>query len=246
MARKSLVVGNWKCNGSVASNEPLLKRLAAWSSPGVDVAVCVPFVYLAQAHAILSESPVALGAQNVGCYGDGAFTGEVSAAMLADVGCRFVVVGHSERRMLLGETDDDVARKVKEVLRHGMCPIVCLGETESEYRDGKGAAVVGRQLAAIGDAVTGAATEVVVAYEPVWAIGTGLAAGVEYIEEMHGAIREALHGTDGVRILYGGSVKPENAASIFSCRDVDGGLIGGASLNAGDFEKICQAAISRR
>lgn len=237
-----LVAGNWKMNGSLAANRDLLDGLV--SVPGTEVAVCVPYPYLAQAQ----QRPVgvALGAQDVSEYGAGAYTGEVSAAMLVEFGCRYAIVGHSERRALFGEDDATAGRKAAAALRAGLVPIVCVGETLAERDEGRVMEVIGRQLEAVREVLGGAAMgEIVLAYEPVWAIGTGRSASVAQVAEVHAAIRAWLkaHGVaGGVRILYGGSVKPDNAAAIFAVADVDGGLIGGASLAAADFMAICRAA----
>lgn len=238
-----LVAGNWKMNGSLAANRVLLDRLEA--APGVEIAVCVPYPYLAQ----LQQRPagLALGAQDVSEFAAGAYTGEVSASMLAEFGCCYVIVGHSERRALFGEGDLAVGRKALAALAAGVVPIVCVGETLAERDAGQAMKVVGRQLAAVLEVLGAAAmSSVVLAYEPVWAIGSGRSADVGQIAEVHGGIRAwlAAHGVDAesVRILYGGSVKPGNAHEIFMAANVDGGLIGGASLEAGDFMAICRAA----
>lgn len=237
-----LVAGNWKMNGSLAANRDLLDGLV--SVPGTEVAVCVPYPYLAQAQQ--RPTGVALGAQDVSEYGAGAYTGEVSAAMLAEFGCRYAIVGHSERRALFGEDDATAGRKAAAALRSGLVPIVCVGETLAERDDGRVMEVIGRQLAAVREVLGVAAMgEIVLAYEPVWAIGTGRSASVAQVAEVHAAIRAWLKAHDvarGVRILYGGSVKPDNAAAIFAVADVNGGLIGGASLVAADFMAICRAA----
>ncbi|MCK6409089.1 MAG: triose-phosphate isomerase [Thauera sp.] len=238
-----LVAGNWKMNGSLAANRDLLDGLMA--VPGVEMAVCVPYPYLAQ----LLERPagVALGAQDVSEFEAGAYTGEVSAGMLAEFGCRYVIVGHSERRALFGEDDAVVGRKARAALAHGLVPIVCVGETLAERDEGRVMAVIGRQLAAVLDALGVAAmAQVVVAYEPVWAIGIGRSASVEQVGEVHAAIRSWLAGQGvaaaAVRLLYGGSMKADNAAALFAVPDVDGGLVGGASLVAADFMVISRAA----
>lgn len=238
-----LVAGNWKMNGSLAANRDLLDGLAA--VPGVEMAVCVPYPYLAQ----LQQRPAGLnlGAQDVSEHDAGAYTGEVSAAMLADFGCRYVIVGHSERRALFGEDDSLVGRKARAALRHGLVPIVCVGETLAERDEGRVMAVVGRQLAAVCEAAGAAAmAQVVIAYEPVWAIGSGRTASVTQVGEVHEAIRSWLNeqgvAADAVRILYGGSMKSDNAAALFALPGVDGGLVGGASLVAADFMAICRAA----
>lgn len=242
-----LVVGNWKMNGSLVYNRALLNSLSVAAPAGVSRVVCVPFPYLFQAADMLADSTVAIGAQNVSEYPDGAYTGEVSAGMLSDFGCRYVIVGHSERRNLFGETDDIVARKAVVVLKSRMTPIVCVGETLQERESGRIEAVLRRQLDALGQA-PGAATlaGIIVAYEPVWAIGTGRAASPGQVQEVLSFIRSrlAVHGiaANEVRILYGGSVKPDGAAELFGLPDCDGGLIGGASLVAAEFLAICDAA----
>lgn len=238
-----LVAGNWKMNGSLAANRALLDQLVV--APGVEVAVCVPYPYLAQ----LQERPsgLLLGAQDVSEHEAGAYTGEVSAAMLGEFGCRYVIVGHSERRALFGEADTVVGRKARAALAAGMVPIVCVGETLDERDAGQVMAVIGRQLGAVLEVVgVEAMAALVLAYEPVWAIGSGRSATAGQVAEVHGGIRAWLraHGVDAkrVRILYGGSVKADNAAAIFAVADVDGGLIGGASLVAEEFMAICRAA----
>lgn len=242
MAQK-LVVGNWKLNGSFAANEALLGGCCAL--PCVEVAVCVPFPYLAQAASSLNG--MALGAQTVSEFQSGAYTGEVSAEMLADLGCRYVIVGHSERRALFGEDDATVGRKAAAALRVGLVPIVCVGETLAEREAGKVMEVIGRQFGVLQELVGAQGlSRAVIAYEPVWAIGTGRAASADEAQEVHCHIRRwlAAHGASAaeMRILYGGSVKADNAAALFAMPDVDGGLIGGASLAARDFMAICRAA----
>jgi len=232
MARGRLVAGNWKMHGSRASNAALLDALVKESPP--NCAVCVPFPYLAQAAERLRGSRIAWGAQNVSEHAQGAYTGEVSAAMLAEFGCRYVIVGHSERRQLYGETDAQAAAKFAAVKAAGMTPILCVGETLQERDGGKTEDVVGRQLGAV-DFKGG-----VLAYEPVWAIGTGRTATPEQAQAVHAFLRKRVPAD--TPILYGGSVKPQNAAAIFAMPDVDGGLIGGASLVAKDFLDIVKAA----
>ena len=243
--RKKLVVGNWKMNGSRAFCASLLgelKALAPWSS---EVAVCVPFPYLGEAGAQLAGSAIALGAQDCSEHGQGAFTGEVSAAMLADWHCRFVIVGHSERRALHAESDALVARKALAALSQGLMPIVCVGETRAERESGQTERVVRRQLAAVVDCLGERIAEVVVAYEPVWAIGTGLTATPDQAQAVHAALRaqlaESTAAAAQMLLLYGGSVKPDNAGELFAKQDIDGGLIGGAALKAADFDAICRA-----
>jgi len=244
---KKLVAGNWKLNGSLGANERLFSALAAL--PGVEMAVCVPYPYLAQAKSALQG--IALGAQDVSEYASGAFTGEVSAAMLEEFGCRYVIVGHSERRALFAESDAVVGRKALAAQAAGLVPIVCVGETLAEREAGQVMDVVGRQLAAVLEvAGAEAMARMVVAYEPVWAIGTGLSATAAQVGDVHGGLRSWLRmhdvDADGVRILYGGSVRPDNAAELFAVNDVDGGLIGGASLVAEDFMAICRSAVVKQ
>ena len=235
--RARLVAGNWKMHGSRAANQVLLDAIVA-GVKGVECAVCVPFPYLAQVAERLRGTPLAWGAQNLSEHASGAHTGEVSAAMLAEFGCRYVLVGHSERRQIYGETDAQAAAKFAAAQGAGMQPIFCIGETLEERDAGRTEAVVARQLDAVlskrafGDAV--------LAYEPVWAIGTGRTATPEQAQAVHGFLRKRVG--EATRILYGGSVKAQNAAAIFSMPDVDGGLIGGASLVAQDFLAICAAA----
>lgn len=230
-------------NGSLAANRVLLDGLRA--QPGVEAVVCVPYPYLAQ----LQERPqrLALGAQDVSEYAAGAYTGEVSVSMLAEFGCRYVIVGHSERRALFGEDDLTVGRKARAALDGGLVPIVCVGETLAERDAGDVLAIIDRQLGAVREALgVEAMGRIVIAYEPVWAIGSGRSASVEQVAEVHAGIRAWLRAqgvaASAVRILYGGSLKPDNAGALFSVPDVDGGLIGGASLVAQDFMAICRAA----
>ena len=243
-----LVIGNWKLNGSFSANEKLLRRLIeAPETARVECAVCVPYPYLGHAEQIIRGSALALGAQNVSAYASGAYTGEVSAAMLAELGCRYVIVGHSERRALFAESNGQVGHKAAAALSAGLCPVICVGETLAEREQGKAAAIVGRQLESVVDVIgADGLSRSAIAYEPVWAIGTGHSASVNQVAEIHGAIRSWLdRHTDTARIikiLYGGSVKPDNAAGLFAAENVDGGLIGGASLIADDFIAICRAA----
>ncbi len=244
---KKLVAGNWKMNGSLAANAALLDTMAASGVPAVERVVCVPYPYLAQARQILAGSGVFLGAQDVSEFKAGAYTGEVSAAMLADLGCAYVIVGHSERRALFGESDAVTGRKAAAALEAGLVPIACVGETLTERDAGQDEAVIARQLQALLDVLGGEKMAgVVIAYEPVWAIGTGRSATVAQVGQMHASIRTWLRqhcGSGAVaRILYGGSMKPDNAAELFAVANVDGGLIGGASLVAGDFMAVCRAA----
>jgi len=241
MARTRLVAGNWKMHGSRAANQALLDALLKGGAAGrkSECAVCVPYPYLEQVSGLLRGSAIAWGAQNVSEHAKGAYTGEVSAAMLAEFGCRFVLVGHSERRQIYGESDAQVAAKFGAALQAGLTPILCVGETLEEREAARTEQVVARQL----DAVTKATplAGAVVAYEPVWAIGTGRNATPEQAQEVHAFLRQRTGGE--TRILYGGSVKPQNAAAIFAMPDVDGGLIGGASIVAEDFLAICKAAL---
>jgi len=242
-----LVVGNWKMNGDLRHNEALLAGLrAGWPAQATrEIAVCVPFPYLWQAQAALSGSTIAWGAQNVSEHAHGAHTGEVAAAMVAEFGCRYVIVGHSERRTLYGETDAMVAAKANAVLEAGMTPIVCVGESWAERESGDGEAVVVRQLDAVVARIGRRIAETVVAYEPVWAIGTGRSATPELAQAVHEVLRKRLRKHEAaagkVPLLYGGSVKAGNAKALFACRDIDGGLIGGASLNVDEFLAIAGA-----
>lgn len=239
MTRTRLVAGNWKMHGSRATNSALLDALleGIGALKGVECAVCAPFPYLEQVAGRLRGTPIAWGAQNVSEHAHGAYTGEVSAAMLSEFGCRYVIVGHSERRQLYGEGDAQVAAKFGAARSAGLTPILCVGETLHEREAGRTEEVVARQLDAVlkandfGDAV--------LAYEPVWAIGTGRTATPEQAREVHGFLRKRV--SNGTRILYGGSVKAQNASAIFAMPDVDGGLIGGASLVAREFIEIAKA-----
>ncbi|HEV8646248.1 MAG TPA: triose-phosphate isomerase [Burkholderiales bacterium] len=248
--RQRLAVGNWKMHGSLPENQALLDAvvMAVAGLRQAICAVCVPFPYLAQTQAALAGSKVAWGAQNVSQHPRGAFTGEVSAGMLREFGCRFVIVGHSERRQWFSEDDRTIALKAKAVLAAGMVPIVCVGETLAERESGVTEDVVGRQITAVLDELGGEGLKgAVLAYEPVWAIGTGRTATPEQVQAVHTYIRGLLAKRDGslgdaAPILYGGSVKAANAAELFAMPDVDGGLIGGASLAAQEFIAICKAA----
>jgi triosephosphate isomerase len=248
--RARCVAGNWKMHGNLAANQRLLEtvRAGAEQVAGVDCVVCVPFPYLAQAEAAVRGSRVALGAQTLSEHDGGAYTGEVSGAMLREFGCRYVIVGHSERRALYGERDAQVAAKFVAAQRAGLKPILCVGETLAEREQGVTGEVVGRQLDAVLDVAGVAAfADAVVAYEPVWAIGTGRTASPQQAQDVHELVRARIAGRDAgigaeVPILYGGSVKAGNAAEIFAMPDVDGGLIGGASLVAEDFLAIVRAA----
>lgn len=244
--RQQFVAGNWKMHGSLASNAALLAEvLAGVGTARCEVAICVPYPYLSQVQQLLQTSQVALGAQDCSVHQTGAHTGEVSASMLQDFGCRYVIVGHSERRADHHESDVLVAAKAERALEAGMTPIVCVGETLAERESGLTRAVVLRQLLAVTHLLREQTSRIVVAYEPVWAIGTGRTATPEQAQEVHAVLREHLRTVSeaaaGVRILYGGSVKPDNAAVLFSQADIDGGLIGGASLKAADFLAITAA-----
>jgi triosephosphate isomerase len=248
--RARLVAGNWKMHGSLVANARLLEALKAGlpHAEGLDCAVCAPFPYLAQVSQALSASRIAWGAQNVSEHDSGAYTGEVSGAMLKEFGCRFAIVGHSERRGLYGEDDGRVAAKFLAARRAGLTPILCVGETLEQRDRGETENVVGRQLdAVLAAAGVAALADAVLAYEPVWAIGTGRNATPQQAQDVHAFIRARLGASDralagNVTILYGGSVKPGNARELFAMPDVDGGLIGGASLVAEDFIAICAAA----
>jgi triosephosphate isomerase len=245
-SRRKLVVGNWKMNGSHKANAELLEGVLGARPFGADVAVCVPFPFLSETAVTLAGSDVRWGAQDCSAHENGAYTGEVSASMLAEFGCRYAIVGHSERRAYHHEGDQLVADKAKAALGRGVTPIVCVGETLDEREGGKTDEVVKRQLSAVIHTLAHCAGEIVVAYEPVWAIGTGRTATPEQAQAVHALLRAQLHAAtphaDVMKILYGGSVKPDNAAALFAQPDIDGGLIGGASLKAGDFVAICRAA----
>ena len=247
MSRRQLVVGNWKMHGSRPANAALLDGILQAGPFAGDAAVCVPFPFLSETAVTLSGSDIRWGAQDVSAHEQGAFTGEVSAAMLHEFGCRYAIVGHSERRAMHAESDPLVADKAKAALARGITPIVCVGETREQRESGETEAVVKRQLAAVIHTLAHCAGEIVVAYEPVWAIGTGLTATPEQAQAVHALLRAQLRAATGARaddmkILYGGSVKPDNAATLFAQPDIDGGLIGGASLKAADFVAICRAA----
>lgn len=248
--RQPLVAGNWKMNGSRTGNKELLDAVKAGIAEitRAEVAVCAPFVYLTDVGEQLQGTTIGLGAQNVSQQTAGAFTGEISAGMLVDVGCKYVLVGHSERRSLYGESDELVAKKFAAARAAGLHPILCVGELLEEREQGITEQVVGRQLDAV-IALEGVAAlaDAVVAYEPVWAIGTGKTASPQQAQDVHAFIRARVAEGDaavaeGLQILYGGSVKAANAAELFAMTDIDGGLIGGASLKADEFLNICRAA----
>ena len=241
--RGRLVAGNWKMHGNRATNRELLDAVLSGIDglERVECAVCVPYPYLGQVAERLANTPLAWGAQNVSEHAQGAYTGEVSALMLAELGCRYVIVGHSERRQLFGEGDTAVAAKFAAVQARGMTPILCLGETLEERDAGRTEQVIARQLQAVLNLNEKKSfKQAVVAYEPVWAIGSGRTATPGQAQEVHGFLRKQLLAE--TRIVYGGSVKPANAEAIFAMPDVDGGLIGGASLAAADFAAIARAA----
>jgi triosephosphate isomerase len=242
-----LMVGNWKMNGGLAANASLLSDiLSGMGAVNCRAAVCLPAPYLAQAQTLLAGSTLALGAQDVSAHESGAYTGEMSAAMLRDFEVRYCIVGHSERRQYHGETDAVVANKALRALAAGITPIVCVGESLTENEAGQTEAVVKRQLAAVIHANGHCISEIVVAYEPVWAIGTGLTATPEQAQAVHAVLRAQLQAATAyaqrVSILYGGSMNAANAASLLAQPDVDGGLIGGASLKAPDFLSMLKAA----
>jgi triosephosphate isomerase len=243
--RARLVVGNWKMNGGLATNAALLDQLATGWKPNEAraLAVCVPFPYLAQARDRLAGTSIGWGAQDVSERTAGAYTGDVSGGMIAEFGCRYVIVGHSERRQVHGETDALVAAKAQAVLAAGLTPVACVGETLAERDAGLTGTVVGRQIDEVIESLGNGIVRTVVAYEPVWAIGTGRTATPEQAQEVHAFLRERLAkaGGEQVLLLYGGSVKAANAAALFAMPDVDGGLVGGASLNAEEFLAIGHA-----
>jgi triosephosphate isomerase len=247
---KKLVVGNWKMHGSRASNAELIAGLLAAdlsaTAPRADVAVCPPFVYLADVADALKGSAIAVGTQDISVQAQGAYTGEVAGPMIRELGASYAIVGHSERRSCHSESDQLVADKARAALSHGLTPIVCVGETLAEREAGQTEAVVSRQLKAVIDALGEQLVQIVVAYEPVWAIGTGKTASPEQAQAVHVVLRAqlkaALPAAASVPLLYGGSVKPDNAAVLFAQADIDGGLIGGAALKAADFAAIARAA----
>jgi triosephosphate isomerase len=244
--RRKLVAGNWKMNGSHKANAELLSAIVAARPFGCDVTVCVPFPYLSETAVALAGTDLRCGAQDCSAHAEGAYTGEVSVAMLAEFGCRYVIAGHSERRQYHAESDQLVADKARAALARGVTPIVCVGETLAQREAGETESVVKRQLSAVIHALAHCAGEMVVAYEPVWAIGTGRTATPEQAQAVHALLRAQLRAAtphaDAMKILYGGSVKADNAATLFAQPDIDGGLIGGASLKAADFIAICRAA----
>ncbi len=248
--RTKLVAGNWKLNGSRDANQRLVSGILAGAgeAAGSEILLCPPYVYLSQVGEQISDSTVMLGAQDVASQAAGAFTGEISAAMLSEVGCSHAIVGHSERRALFGDTDEAVAAKFGAAHEQGIVPILCVGESFEERESGVTMSVIDRQIGAVLDAsgVQPFAASII-AYEPVWAIGTGLTATPAQAQEVHAHIRSLIAAHDvkiagGLRVLYGGSVKGANASELFAMEDIDGGLIGGASLDADEFLSICRAA----
>jgi triosephosphate isomerase len=247
---KKLVVGNWKMHGSRAFNAELIQGLLvadlATTAPNADVAVCPPFVFLADVADALQGTAIAVGTQDISVQAQGAYTGEVAGPMIREFGATYAIVGHSERRSYHGESDQLVADKAKAALSHGLTPIVCVGETLAEREANQTEAVVGRQLQAVIDTLGADIARVVVAYEPVWAIGTGKTASPAQAQAVHAFLRaqlaQATANAADIPLLYGGSVKPDNAVELFSQPDINGGLIGGAALKAADFAAIARAA----
>jgi triosephosphate isomerase len=251
--RPLIVIGNWKMNGSLAGNESWIKAVCKGMEQGMPAgrkfAVCAPTPYLSQCDALIDECSLAfltLGAQDVSAHASGAYTGEAAASMLKEVGCTYVIVGHSERRHMHHETDGLIAEKALQVLDHGMTPVICVGESKDERNSGRAVEVVRGQVAKQVSVLQDRLADCLIAYEPVWAIGTGKVASAQLAQDMHRAIRLQLAEFDEdvashVGILYGGSVKPDNAVELFAMPDIDGGLIGGASLSPQDFLAICQA-----
>ncbi|ARN73006.1 triose-phosphate isomerase [Oceanicoccus sagamiensis] len=250
--RRSLVVGNWKMHGSAASIDTLVtglqQQLANLPADQTDIAVCPPFVFIPQVISQLEGSAIACGAQNVSDQQEGAYTGEISATMLAELGCQYVIVGHSERRTLMAESDADIAAKFTAVQSQGLTPILCVGESLAQREAGETLSWIEQQIKAV-IAVAGieAMAASVIAYEPIWAIGTGKTASPEQAQEVHAHIRQVLANESqavagALQLLYGGSVKADNAAELFGKQDIDGALVGGAALKAADFAAICMAA----
>ncbi|MFZ4062690.1 MAG: triose-phosphate isomerase [Polynucleobacter sp.] len=251
--RPLIIIGNWKMNGSLAVNADWVKTVCRGMEQGMPAgrqyAVCAPFPYLAQCSQLIQDCSLAflsLGAQDVSAFESGAYTGEVAASMLKEMTCKYVLVGHSERRQLHQETDELIAEKALQVLDSGMTPVICVGESADERNSGREVEVVRGQIAKQVAVLQDRLADCLIAYEPIWAIGTGQVASAQVAQDMHRAIRLQLAEFDGdvashVGILYGGSVKPDNAVELFAMPDIDGGLIGGASLNPQDFLAICQA-----
>ena len=246
--RPKLVVANWKMNADKATVTQLLKGYLSAIDSAAQVGVCPPAPFLGQAQELLAGSAIGLGAQNASQFAEGAYTGETSLTMLAEFGCQYVIVGHSERRSLFGETDETVAEKFVAALDAGLTPILCVGETGEERKAGETESVVGAQLKAVVEAAgIQRFASAVIAYEPVWAIGTGDTATPEQAQAVHQFVRESLAAYDAtisqqVQVLYGGSVNAGNASELFSMSDIDGGLVGGASLDSEAFAAICAAA----
>lgn len=250
--RKPLVAGNWKMHGSMSQAKSLIETIKTKAKPEllsqIDILLCPPFLYLNLAHELIQNSTIQLGAQNLYLGAQGAFTGEISGVMLKDIGCRYVLIGHSERRHILKEDLSLVAAKFKAAIDAGLTPVLCVGETKEEREQAQTETVIAAQINSVMQlAGVDSFHQAVIAYEPVWAIGTGLTASPEQAEEVHAFIRTLIQKNNidlakTIRILYGGSVKAENAAALFAMRDVDGGLIGGASLDAASFLAICEAA----
>ena len=247
---KKLIAGNWKMNGDSASNQALLEQIAkGLVGLNAHAAVCVPAIYLAQVQALCANTEIAVGAQDMSQHNSGAYTGEISANMLKELNVHYAIVGHSERRQYHFESDQTVAAKAKQALANGITPIVCIGETLAERQAGQTQEVVRRQLSVVIHELAHCAGEIVLAYEPVWAIGTGLTATPEQAQEVHQFLREYIKflGSDLAQelpILYGGSVKVSNAEALFQMPDIDGGLIGGASLDAVEFLHIYRILVS--
>lgn len=247
--RKKLVMGNWKLNGSTDTNHTLLAACIEQSQEldKVEIAVCPSFIHIPAASQQLKGSNIAIGSQNMCEQQEGAYTGEISAAMLAEFNCKYAIIGHSERRQLYSEPQSLLTQKVEQALANKIVPVYCIGETQTERENGQTEAIIQQQLDPIIELGVQALSKIVIAYEPVWAIGTGLAASAEQAQAVHAFIRQRLAKADTqmaeqVQILYGGSVKPANAAELFQQADIDGGLIGGASLKASDFMAIAKAA----
>jgi triosephosphate isomerase len=245
-ARRALIVGNWKMNGTHASNSQLLRALTAQWEPleRTDAAICPAFVHLTQVAEALADSPIKVGGQSLNPRPEGACTGEVSGNMLLDAGCDYVIVGHNERRRMQAESDQYVAEQFIAAQKHNLTPILCVGETEQAREAGRALEAIGQQLQAVIDAAgISAFDNAVVAYEPIWAVGTGKTATPEQAQAMHTFIRTQLGAqSKSLAILYGGSVKPDNAARLFAQPDIDGALLGGASLNVNDFIAVCRSA----
>lgn len=237
---QKIVIGNWKMNGSLQRNKDLianLKNKLKDLDNDVECVVCPPSIYISQVAELIKNTEIKLGAQDVAYLDINAFTGEISATMFAEFNCKYIIVGHSERRHILGESDDVVADKVRQVLACGLIPILCVGETKQQRAQGQTFETISLQLKNIVDELT---ESCIIAYEPVWAIGTGESATPEHAQEVHAFIKKQV--SFPLRVLYGGSVKPENSAELFAQQDIDGGLIGGASLKAQDFSDICHTA----